>query len=950
MTIALEVPAPHPARMPQGLRIPPQPPPLDEGALCAAIEAIARDTSDAETRRAQVVSRLKAALAEGRAEVRARLDAGAGGIEAARLLAGVVDVVVRALHPFAVAHPPRGSTPMAGKLAILAVGGYGRGAMAPYSDIDLLFLRTSKADAGVEAVIQVMLYALWDLGFKVGHASRTVEECLRFAREDSTIRTALLEARWLVGDVALADTLKRRFRREVVEGTGAQFVAAKLAERDSRHAKAGASRYMVEPNVKDGKGGLRDLNTLFWIAQYLHPVDEPVQLMRLKEFNRREVKAFLRAFDFLWATRCYMHFITRRAEERLTFDLQPEVARCMGYAEADQTASVERFMRRYFLIAREVGVLTRTFCAKLEAEHAKAPQGLARLLPRRPPRRRALEDGFQEEGGRLTVRSEEVFAEQPVRLLSIFRVADANDLDLHPDAFSAVNRSLGLIGAKLRRDAAAARAFLDVLAYGQETFRTLTLMNEAGVLGRFMPEFGRIVGQMQFNMYHAYTTDEHTLRAVGAIADIAQGRLAADHPLAVNVLPLVEDREALFLAMLLHDTGKGGAPGGQALAGARNARIACERLGLSSERVDLVAWLVENHLLMSETAQKRDLGDPRTIAAFARTVSEPERLRALAIITAADIRAVGPGVWNAWKGQLLRQLYTATESIFRGGRASDLGFETVDDVQHALAQGARQRFAVAHAEASSAARLWADGMEDAYFVAFSSKSISQHFALVQRAGREGAAASARLMADWHAVEITVAARDRRGLFADLAGAMATHGANIVGARVYTSASGGALDIFNVQDRSGAPYGEADHRGLERLIAALEAAGREGLGATGPGPRTPARAAAFAVAPRVAIDNDASDMATVVEVSGRDRPGLLQAVARALAAAGLSVQSAHIESFGERAVDAFYVVTADGLKLSEPSALGALRRDLAAVLTELEPEIAKVRAKAAARVG
>ena len=949
MTIAPEVAGPHPARMPQGLRTPSHPPLLDAGSLKAELDAIACDTADAETRRAQVVSRLRAALAEGRAGVRARLDAGAGGIEAARLLAGVVDAVVRALHGFAVAYLSPGSTLIAEKLAVVAVGGYGRGAMAPYSDIDLLFLRTSKADAGVEAVIQVMLYTLWDLGFKVGHASRTVEECLRFAREDSTICTALLEARWLVGEPALANTLKRRFRREVVEGTGAQFVAAKLAERDSRHAKAGASRYMVEPNVKDGKGGLRDLNTLFWIAQYLHPVDEPVQLMRLKEFNRREVKAFLRAFDFLWATRCYMHFVTRRAEERLTFDLQPEVARCMGYAEADQTASVERFMRRYFLIAREVGVLTRTFCAKLEAEHAKAPQGLARLLPRRPPRRRALEDGFQEEGGRLTVRSEQVFAEQPVRLLSIFRVADANDLDLHPDAFSAVNRSLGLIGAKLRRDAAAARAFLDVLAYGQETFRTLTLMNEAGVLGRFVPEFGRIVGQMQFNMYHAYTTDEHTLRAVGAIADIAQGRLAADHPLAVNVLPLVEDREALFLAMLLHDTGKGGAPGGQALAGARNARIACERLGLSPERIDFVAWLVENHLLMSETAQKRDLGDPRTIAAFARSVGEPERLRALAIITAADIRAVGPGVWNAWKGQLLRQLYTATESVFRGGRASDLGFETVDDVQHTLAQGARQRFAAAHAEAGSTARPWADGMEDAYFVAFSSKSLSQHFALVQRAGLEGVAASARLMADWNAVEITVAARDRRGLFADLAGAMAAHGANIVGARVYTSASGGALDIFNVQDRSGAPFGEADHRSLDRLMAALEAAGRDGLGATGPGQPTPARAAAFAVAPRVGIDNDASDMATVVEVSGRDRPGLLQAVARALAAAGLSVQSAHIESFGERAVDAFYVVTADGLKLTEPSALAALKRDLAAVLTELEPEIAKVRAKAAARV-
>ena len=704
---------------------------------------------------------------------------------------------------------------------------------------------------------------------------------------------------------------------------------------------------MVEPNVKDGKGGLRDLNTLFWIAQYLHPVSQPMQLVRLKEFTRREVKAFVRAFDFLWATRLYMHFLTGRAEERLTFDLQPEVSRSMGYGDPDQTVSAERFMRRYFLIAREVGALTRVFCAKLEAEHAKPPQGLARLLPRRPLQRRELEDGFVEVGGRLAA-ADHAFTEDPVRLIRIFRIADAENLDLHPDTFTAVNRSLGLIGAKLRRDPAAARAFLDVLAYGRQTFRTLALMNEAGVLGRFIPEFGRIVGQMQFNMYHAYTTDEHTLRGVGAVADMAGGGLARDHPLAVNLFPLVHDREALFLAMLLHDTGKGGAPGGQALAGARTARIACERLGLAPERVDFVAWLVEHHLLMSETAQKRDLGDPRTVAAFARIVAEPERLRALTILTGADIRAVGPGVWNGWKGQLLRQLYTSTESIFRGGRVSDLVGEAVDDVQHRLAAAARLRLVGALAASPDVARGWAESMEDAYFVAFPTKVQAEHFALVTRAMQVGAAAAARLVADWNAVEVAVAARDRLGLFADLAGAMAMMGANIVGARVYTSAAGDALDIFSIQDGSGAPFGEADHRSLDRLVAALETAGRgEGVPLARRQPPL-ARAAAFAVAPKVVVDNEASDLATVVEVSGRDRPGLLEAVARVLARSQLSVQSAHIESFGERAVDAFYVVAADGMKLTQGEALIALRRRLERVLLELEPEVEQVRARSAAR--
>ncbi len=266
------------------------------------------------------------------------------------------------------------------------------------------------------------------------------------AREDFTIRTALLEARFLAGDEHLSTDLKRRFRKEVAAGTGAEFVAAKLAERDRRYARSGASRYMVEPNVKEGKGGLRDLNTLFWIAQYLHPAEGPAEFVQLKAFTAREIKAFLRASDFLWAVRCFMHFLTGRAEERLSFDMQPEIARLMGYGEREgdeENAAVERFMRRYFLIAREVGVLTRTFCAKLEAEHAKRPQGLSRFLPfRTDGRRRSLAPGFIEEDGRIQLESDALFARDPGAMLRLFKIADSSDLDLHPDTFSAITRSL----------------------------------------------------------------------------------------------------------------------------------------------------------------------------------------------------------------------------------------------------------------------------------------------------------------------------------------------------------------------------------------------------------------------------------------------------------------------------------------------------------------------------
>jgi [protein-PII] uridylyltransferase len=947
---------------------------IDGVELRHALTAAAQAEPNEAKRRPEVLRLLRAALRHGRAAVRARLEAGAGGVETARLLAETTDEVLTALYDYVTIHVVRASNPTEGeRIALMAVGGYGRGALAPFSDLDLLFLRPYKATAHTESVIEYILYILWDLGFKVGHASRTVEECIRYAREDFTISTSLLEARRLAGDEALAAELKRRYRKDVMQGTGQTFVAAKLAERDQRHQRAGASRYMVEPNVKEGKGGLRDLNTLFWIAQYLHPSDEPAEIVRLKEFTGREIKAFLRAFDFLWAVRCHMHFVTGRAEERLTFDLQPEIAQRMGYDFGPETGStgerilsgpdapdeasqrtarmVERFMRRYFLIAREVGSLTRTFCAQLEAEQSKRPQGLSRFWPKRhgvETSRRLLAPGFYEDAGRLAVEPL-TFERSPIELIRVFGLADRHNLDLHPDAFALVNRSLNLIDNKLRRDRHAARAFLRVLARGRDTYRTLTLMNDAGVLGRYLPEFGRIVGQMQFNMYHAYTTDEHTLRAVGVIADIAAGRLADEHPLAVSMMPLVTDPEALFLAMLLHDTGKGGAPGGQTLAGARNARQACERLGLSEERIELVAWLVQNHLAMSDFAQKRDISDPRTITAFARVVENPERLRSLAILTGADIHAVGPGVWNGWKGQLLRELYTVTEALFRGGRISDVTTEHVEDIREALAANARRRFVEGRADAADSMARWAGSMEDAYFVAFPSRVQAGHYALGLRAKVQGgAAASADLMYDGHATEITLAAQDRHGLFADLCGAVAAFGGNIAGARVYTSSSGEALDIFYVQDRHGDPFGRDDAAGLDRLIQALEAVARGDLLNLERRRVDYTRTAAFAVAPSVALDNDASDAATVVEVSGRDRPGLLQSLARTLADAGLSVQSAHVENYGERAVDAFYVIDDQGDKLADHDRIASLKAALTAVLLEAEPEVRRARARASER--
>jgi [protein-PII] uridylyltransferase len=519
----------------------------------------------------------------------------------------------------------------------------------------------------------------------------------------------------------------------------------------------------------------------------------------------------------------------------------------------------------------------------------------------------------------------EVFDSDPVNLLRLFQIADARDLDLHPDAFTAVTRRLALITSKVRRDPTAAKVFLRLLARGKKPRRALELMNEAGVLGRYVPEFGRIVAQMQFNMYHSYTVDEHTLRAVGLINDMAAGRLAEDHPLEITVIPLIEDREALFLAMLLHDTGKGG-HGGQQVAGARTARRACERLGLEPSRIDLVAWLVEHHLEMSDYAQKRDISDPATVAAFANMVGNLERLRMLLVLTVADIRAVGPGVWNGWKGQLLSELFRATEAIFRGGRASDAAGVS-QRRQEVLAYDARRALVDAHPDA----RPWALAMEDAYFAVFSQAEHAAHALLASQA-RDEAGSAAKAEVGINATEIVIATPDRQALFADLALAISVAGGNVVGARIFTSTDHVALDVFMVQDALGAPFGGDNPRTLERLLASLVRAGN-GESATVEAPRgsLATRSSPFVIAPIVAIDNQTSRVATVIEASGRDRPGLLQALARVLADTGLSIQSAHIDGHGERAVDSFYVVEPHGAKLSDAARISALRTKLIEVL-------------------
>ena len=677
---------------------------IDARALTADLEKLAdRHHGDEGDLRAQVAQRLKAALGEGTAKAEKLLLKDRHGRRCAERLCRMEDEIIRILFDFARKHLYPSQNPSeAERMAVIATGGYGRGLQAPGSDIDLLFLLPYKQTAWGESIAEAILYCLWDMGLKVGHATRSIDECIRQSKADMTIRTAILEARYLLGDRALFDELVTRFDEEVQRNTAAEFVAAKLAEREERHRRAGQSRYLVEPNVKDGKGGLRDLHTLFWIAKYVYRVREPAELIKHGVFDRQEYRLFRNCEDFLWSVRCHMHFVTGRAEERLSFDIQREIAVRLGYTAHPGLRDVERFMKHYFLIAKDVGDLTAILCAELENSHAKSIPVLSRVMARlRPVKRTRLADNddFLVENNRIDLANANAFKRDPVNLIRIFHLAQKRNLAFHPDAMRAITRSLKLIDIKLRENPEANRLFLEILTSKNDPETVLRRMNESGVLGKFVRAFGKIVAMMQFNMYHHYTVDEHLLRCIGMLQEIESGS-SADTPLATELIHKIQPahRKVLYVTLFLHDIAKG-RPEDHSIAGARVAKRFCRRLGFSSAETNLCAWLIENHLVMSSVAQSRDLSDRKTIENFAAIVQSAERLKLLTVLTTADIKAVGPGVWNGWKAQLVRTLYYETEPVITGG------FSEVNRAQ---------RVAMAQAEFRQAMADWPQDELEAY--------------------------------------------------------------------------------------------------------------------------------------------------------------------------------------------------------------------------------------------
>jgi [protein-PII] uridylyltransferase len=899
---------------------------IDRRALAEALVRTVAEASAASPDRSKLLPPLKAALTHGRAEIRRRFEAGGSAARAVReqcflidqLIRVVYDVAAEAVYPLA--NPTEGE-----KMAIVAVGGYGRGELAPFSDIDLLFLLPYKQTPHTEQVVESLLYLLWDLGLKVGQATRSVADCLRYAKADLTIRTALLEARYVWGEQALYNQLKQRFEAEIVRGSAAEFLEAKLAERDARHQRVGDSRYQLEPNVKEGKGGLRDLHTLFWIAKYIYRIDDVAKLVEQGVLSAEESARFERAQSFLWRVRCHLHYLAGRADERLTFDRQAEIGARMGYTDHAGSRGVERFMKHYFLVAKDVGDLTRIFCAILQIDQ-KGKRRLSWLRWGQKTRRRL--DGFVVDGDRLTIPSEDFFQQEPIALIRLFHVAQQHDLDIHPRALRAVTQSLRLVDARLRENPEANRLFLDILTARKNPEIALRRMNEAGVFGRFVPDFGRVVAQMQYDMYHVYTVDEHTLFAIGILHKIETGQLKEELPVATSIMPTIASRRALYVATLLHDIAKGRG-GDHSELGEKVALKLGPRLGLSAEETETVAWLVRWHLLLSGTAFKLDIGDPQTIGNFVDRVQSPERLKLLLVLTAADIRAVGPKIWNGWKAALLRELYFSALDAISGGLTAE-----PRDARIAAAQAAARGLLPDFSDAEFAA--FTSRGYPFYWLSLDAETHARHARLMREADASGAPLTVekRIDAARAVTEITLYTADHPGLFSRIAGALAVSGANIVDAKIMTMTNGMALDTLWVQDRNGAPFARPDK--LAKLAFTFENVLTGDLKPhieLGRPPAFPSRTSVFTVPPRVLIDNEASGSHTVIEVNGRDRPGLLWELTRELTRLNLQVSSAKISTYGEKVVDVFYVQNLFGQKVEHPRKLSEIRTTLAAVMAK-----------------
>ena len=813
--------------------------------------------------------------------------------------------------------------------SIIAVGGYGRGELAPCSDLDLLFLLPNNLKINeskhAEEVIQFILYILWDLGYSVGHSTRTIDDCIEKSKLDLTISTALLEKRFIVGNEDVFSLLNDKFTLFIKNTKTLKFVEAKLVESELRHKRFGGSRYVVEPNVKDGKGGLRDLHTLIWISKFAYKVDSVSKLINMGALSKKEAASFAESQRFLLSVRCHLHYRAFREDDRLAMDAQLDLAKTMNFKNTITQKDVERFMKRYFLATKTVGSLTRIFCAAIETEFDK-PLRLRFLSFKKK------EDvyPFDIELSRLFVKNKEVLSENPVNIIKLFNISHNKNIDIHPKTLRYLTSLQRLINYEVRNDFDANKMFLDILTSDKDSTRTLRLMNESNILGKFIPEFQKIVGLMQFDMYHSYTVDEHTIFTISNLYSLKNGEFKNFAPLASKVILEISSKKCLFVAMLLHDIAKG-RKGDHSENGSLIASVVCPRLGLSKEETKTVEWLILYHLLMSKTAFRYELGDARVIKSFVDKVKSVERLKLLLVLTVADIKGVGPEIWNDWKGSLITELYSKSFDMLQKDNVNEL----IKTPKKSF-----ENFLVENGLTNSDAKQYCSYYYDNYWEIFKLSRIINHYEIFRNMYKDSKKFKVHLFDEskLKATELLVIAPDHHGLFSLISGLVSASGYDVVNAKIITRSDGYALDTFFIQNKNRQPIIEEHSKKklLKVISQGLEGNFNVEKALNKRWEEIPARFRAIKAPTRVIIDNNMSDEYSILEIKCKNAPGVLYRITKVITSLGLQINTANVSTYGDRVVDIFYIKDAFGLKIDNNKSMDKVKMSILKTLEETDP--------------
>ncbi len=856
-------------------------------------------------------------------EVRRRHRSGESGRRIVGSLTSLADTLIRNLYRSVAADVPESGL---GSCTLIALGGYGRGELNPRSDIDLMFYYSGKDRPFAEKISERMLYLLWDLGLEVGYSVRTEKDCLEMADKDITARTALLDSRYLVGDEILYQSYERTVLEAVLSRNSQAFLREKLEENERRLVKYGSSVFLLEPNIKEGEGGLRDLHTALWMAQVKFKARSLRDLIIKGVLTEREGANFEAALDYLWRIRNELHFLSSRKNEQINFDQQEKIAAFLGYRDSRKAPAVEQFMQDYYSHATQVEHMSSLLVTKA-TQQENAGLGIFGYL-----KRRSVAEGFYILRGELRVTSDDLFEQNPAAMMEAFGLAQRHDVKLAIPLKGMIRDNLHRINDRVRRSRPMAEGFLDILRQPKGLGRVLQDMHHLQFLNRFLPEFERIYCKVQHDAYHIYTVDIHTIFAMEEIAKLWLGEYRQKKPLLTQVANDIEKKELLLLAVLLHDIGKGEGKD-HSNKGADMVPTIARRLGLNKEDSRRLEFLVRNHLQMAHISQRRDMHDDKLIVQFARSMEMSENLKMLFLLTFADIRAVGPDVWSEWKGLLLQELYEKAFDVLERG---NFRLEKRSEKLRNRKRKVLERLAGEYDTRQVKELVGTLGTR--YLMSYHSQEIAEHLRVVL--GRGDATLALKIEQDAAAdyTQVTITTLDIPGLFSKIAGVMAANGINILGAQIFTTGSEIALDILQVRSPGGERITNPEKwrrfetdltaviEGRTRTYDLVKKRQRPSFLPEPPRPRHPNR---------VEIDNEVSDEYTVIDIYAHDQVGLLYRITRTLKDLGLYIGVSKISTKVDQVIDTFYIQDIFGQKVTFADKLEELRRKLLDCLDEEE---------------